>query len=85
VPIYEYSCQKCRHQFEALVRAGGAEPTCPSCGSEQLERLFSLPAVRSETTRDLAMRAAKRRDAKLGRERVEEQRLYEQAHDAEGQ
>ena len=79
MPIYEYACQACGHEFETLVLRGETT-TCPSCQSEDLERLLSLPAVRSESTHDLAMRAAKRRDKIQAREHVNEQRLYEEAH-----
>ena len=80
MPIYEYSCKKCGHEFEALVRRGRT-PACPACGEASLERRFSLPNVSSESTRAQAMRAAKRRDQKQGTERVEEQRAYEKSHD----
>ena len=79
MPIYEYSCEACGHQFETLVR-GETEPECPSCQSQDLERLLSLPSVHSSTTRDMSMRAAKKRDKAQATERVIEQRKYEQAH-----
>lgn len=56
-------------------------PACPSCGGSALERRLSLPAVKSETTRALAMRAAKKRDQKQATDRVEAQRTYEASHD----
>ena len=80
MPIYEYTCQSCKHEFEALVRRGKT-PSCPSCGKDSLERRFSLPNVASETTRAQAMRAAKRRDKVQGIDRVEAQRDYEKHHD----
>ena len=80
IPIYEYSCQACGHSFEALIR-GSEEAACPSCESHELERLFSLPSVRSEGTRSLAMRAAKKRDRKQAQENVYTQRQYELHHD----
>lgn len=80
MPIFEYQCQ-CGNQFEALVRPGRQSPPCPACGSSELERLFSLPAVKSETTRGKAMRAAQARDKKQATERVNEQRNYEKNHD----
>lgn len=80
MPIFEYNCRACTHQFEALVR-GGKTPVCPECKSEDLEKLFSLPAVKSDTTRDLSMRAAKRRDKTQATDRVEAQRYYEAHHD----
>ncbi len=30
MPIYEYSCTACGHEFEELVR-GDEKPVCPSC------------------------------------------------------
>ena len=81
MPIYEYHCSKCGHEFEALVRPGKQPPPCASCGSTELERQLSLPSVKSDTTRSKAMRAAKARDHKQATERVNEQRNYEKNHD----
>jgi len=80
MPIYEYSCRKCGAAFELLVR-NKKTPACSSCGSEDLERQFSLPAVQSESTRANAMKAAKKRDQITATDRVEAQRLYEKNHD----
>lgn len=41
MPIYEYRCQSCGEHVELLVRSGGKEPRCPSCGSTLLDKLFS--------------------------------------------
>lgn len=79
MPIFEYSCRGCRHQFELLVLKG-ATPACPKCAGEDLERLVSLPAVKSETTHALAMQAAKRRDRKQAGENARAQREYELHH-----
>jgi putative FmdB family regulatory protein len=80
MPIYEYACRKCGAEFERLVRKG-TTPTCSSCGSEDLDRRFSLPAVQSESTHANAMKAARKRDSKTAVDRVEAQRLYEKNHD----
>lgn len=80
MPIFDFACRACAHEFEKLVRRD-ATPACPSCGSSDVERRLAMPAVRSETTRGLAMAAAKRRDHAQGRERVNEQRNYELHHD----
>jgi putative FmdB family regulatory protein len=80
MPIYEYTCRRCSHQFEKLVRAGRTPP-CASCGAEDVERLFSLPNVKSETTRAQAMRAAKKRDQTQATDRVQAQIAYEKSHD----
>jgi putative FmdB family regulatory protein len=80
VPIYEYECRHCGQQFEFLVRPGGDEPACPKCQSTELERLLSIPAVKSESTHGLAMKAAKKRDKKAASEQARAQREYELHH-----
>jgi len=80
MPIYEYSCRSCQHQFETLVR-GADTPACVSCGSTDLERIFSLPAVSSDDTRARALGAAKRRDAAQAKDKAHEQLKYERSHD----
>lgn len=45
MPLYEFQCKGCGHEFEDLV-LGSARPTCPSCSSQQLERLLSVFAVK---------------------------------------
>ena len=83
MPIYEYTCGSCGLDFERLV-LGGRTPACTACGSEDLERRVSLPRVKSSTTRGMAMRAAKRRDAGQARDRMHERIRYEESHDRHG-
>jgi putative FmdB family regulatory protein len=79
MPMFEYVCLRCRHEFETLVRTGDT-PSCPSCQSVELERLLSLPAVHSSGTHALAMKAAAKRDKVRGSEMARAQREYELAH-----
>ncbi len=44
MPLYEYSCKACDHQFEALVR-GSEAPECPACQGRELERRLSVFAA----------------------------------------
>ena len=44
MPIYEYSCENCRHEFELLIR-GPERPVCPHCDSDQLSKVLSVPAA----------------------------------------
>jgi putative FmdB family regulatory protein len=80
MPIFDFVCKDCKNEFEALVR-GSSQPVCPACGSEQLERQLSIPVPHTQGTHANAMKAAKRRDAKQGFERVQTQREYEASHD----
>ena len=79
MPIYEYRCRGCMHEFELLV-LGRRTPACTSCESEDLEKLISLPRVHSESRKGRSLSAAKKRDATLGSERMRAQREYELSH-----
>lgn len=42
MPIYEYRCQACGHQFDKLQKVSDTPlKTCPSCGKETLHKLIS--------------------------------------------
>ena len=44
MPLYEYECQSCHHQFELLVRESTALE-CPACHGHELEKQLSVFAV----------------------------------------
>jgi putative FmdB family regulatory protein len=47
MPIFEYACQDCGHEFEALTRssAHAEQPECPRCHSVQLLKKLSVFAT----------------------------------------
>lgn len=53
MPIYDFHCQHCEHTFELLVGLS-EKPACPDCGSEEMEKLVSLPATPGKTSGILA-------------------------------
>jgi putative FmdB family regulatory protein len=59
MPIFEYVCKRCRHEFEALV-FGKQKAECPKCQSRKLEPQLSVFAVsaKSGATTQPAMPAA---------------------------
>ena len=44
MPIFEYICKECGHQFEALVY-GKEKASCPKCQSKKLTPQLSVFAV----------------------------------------
>src|SRR5262245_7674964 len=46
MPIYEYQCRACGHQFEYLALPSSSQPECPSCHDRDLQKMISLCAVR---------------------------------------
>lgn len=49
MPIYEYRCQLCGHQFEKLVRFSKPDKKieCPNCHTRQVTKQISLFASHS--------------------------------------
>ena len=49
MPIYEYRCNQCEHDFELLVKSAkdSGRSTCPSCGNANLTRRLSVIAASS--------------------------------------
>ena len=60
MPIYEYRCERCAHEFELLVLRTSPVPACPSCESQSVEQLLSGFAVSSDGTRQASLSKARR-------------------------
>lgn len=81
MPIYEYECRGCGHQFEfLLLPSHPATPACPACGGRDLERVISMFAVSSDGTRKLALDAGRKRAAAAKREKDHADAEYERNH-----
>ena len=50
MPIYEYTCQNCRNEFELLVSTSAGKPTCPNCGSRKVLKKFSTFAAHQDAS-----------------------------------
>jgi putative FmdB family regulatory protein len=54
MPVYEYVCKACGHEFEKLTSLASAHLTneCPECGAKKGERILSVtsPASSAATT-----------------------------------
>ena len=47
MPIYEYQCQECGHELEAIQRLADDPLTeCPACGKQGLKKRVSAPSFR---------------------------------------
>ncbi|MCR6653519.1 MAG: zinc ribbon domain-containing protein [Cellvibrionaceae bacterium] len=47
MPIYEYQCQSCQHEFEALQKISDAALTdCPECRKPELKKKISAAGFR---------------------------------------
>ncbi len=51
MPIYEYECSDCSHQFEIMRKVSDDPLTeCPACGKDSLQKLISKVAFRLKGT-----------------------------------
>jgi len=50
MPIHEYRCTECGHEFEELVRTEKQKVACEKCGSRKLERKLSTFAAVADPT-----------------------------------
>ncbi len=46
MPIYELACKECGDQYERILSfSSSVLPACPTCGSVEVMRLLSKPAI----------------------------------------
>jgi putative FmdB family regulatory protein len=57
MPIFEYICKECHHQFEALVY-GKQKAECPKCHGKKLEPQLSVFAVSAKGSSSSATASA---------------------------
>ena len=57
MPIFEYICKECDHEFEALVY-GSQKAECPKCHSKKLAPQLSVFAVAAKGPSAPSSRAA---------------------------
>lgn len=83
MPVFEYKCRQCGHQFEYLVLHSSPAPECPGCQKQDLEQLISLCAVSSEATRQANLSSAQAKSAavRTERQRQEHTNLHEHFED----
>ena len=70
MPLYEYRCRTCNHEFERLIRGVAPPEPCTQCGGLDLERLPSAFAVDSVATRQSSLASGRRAAAGQHREKA---------------
>jgi putative FmdB family regulatory protein len=76
MPIYEFKCLKCAHEFEELVKVD-QQADCPACGSDRVEKLFSFPSVSTEGSRKRSFAKAREKAKSVHKEKQHAQAEYE--------
>ena len=60
MPIFDYKCRGCGHEFELIVLRTTVV-ACPACEGRELEQLVSGFAVSTESIRESHLQAARRK------------------------
>ena len=58
MPIFEYRCEECGHQFERIVFRSDVDVSCPICRSERTEKLVSSFAMSGASQKSAGSGAA---------------------------
>jgi putative FmdB family regulatory protein len=83
MPLYDFQCRACGHEFEVLVRSGDPAPVCPSCKGGDIERLLSTFAVSYAEKSQAAARDSRKRQIASRKDAIIADEEYRQKHDKE--
>jgi putative FmdB family regulatory protein len=81
MPLYDYSCRGCGHQFEALVRAQDPAAKCPSCQSGDVEKLLSGFAMKTAEKSAAAALDSRRRQVRANKDKIVADEEYRKEHE----
>jgi len=84
MPIYEFKCLSCGHEFEKIVKLNET-PNCPDCDSGEVEKQVSFSAaVSTSKTRSKSFQKARARTNSIKKEKdhadAEYKRKYYEDH-----
>jgi putative FmdB family regulatory protein len=81
MPIHDFHCRSCGHDFEALSRPQDPPVTCPSCKSADLEKLLSGFAVSSAESRAANALDSRKRQIRANKDKVVADEEYRKEHE----
>jgi putative FmdB family regulatory protein len=81
MPIYDFHCRGCGHEFEALVRAQDPPAKCPSCQGAELDRLLSGFAMKTAEKSAAAALDSRKRQIRANKEKIVADEEYRKEHE----
>jgi len=83
VPLFDFECRACGREFEALVRPNDQPPSCPACGSTDLEKQLPIFAVDTAEKRAASAKQSRQRQVAKRKDALVADEEYRQKHDKE--
>ena len=81
MPIHDYHCRGCGHQFEGLTRPQDPPIACPKCQSGDLEKLLSGFAVSSAESRAASALGSRKRQVRANKDKIVADEQYRKEHE----
>ena len=81
MPIHDYHCKACGHEFEALSRPQDPPVACPKCQSRELEKLLSGFAVSSDGIRAANALDSRKRQISKNKDKLVADEEYRKEHE----
>src|SRR3954447_25237806 len=70
MPLYDFRCTRCGHEFEALSRPQDPPVACPSCQSGDLEKLLSGFATSTAESRAANALSSRKRQINANKDKL---------------
>ena len=83
MPIFEYICKQCHHQFETLLY-GKEKAECPKCHATKLEPQLSVFAVSAKSSPSSGVVSFPERRLRILRRPARPRRLLSRRHELAG-
>ena len=81
MPIHDFRCRSCGHEFEALSRPQDPPITCPSCKGADLEKLLSGFATSTAESRAANALSSRKRQISANKDKLVADEEYRKEHE----
>jgi putative FmdB family regulatory protein len=81
MPLFDFHCTACDHEFEALVRAQDPPARCPRCQSAAIEKLLSGFALHTDDRHQAAVADSRRRQIRANKDKLVAEEEYRKEHE----
>jgi len=81
MPIHDFRCRSCGHEFEGLLRPQDPPVTCPACKSADLEKLLSGFATSTAESRAANALSSRKRQISANKDKLVADEEYRKEHE----